>query len=50
MTHTSGRTIEVFAEAIQLPVQERAAFLDRACAEDEGLRLKIEALLKSHDI
>ena len=49
MTPNSGRAIEVFTEAIQLPIEERAAFLDRACAEDEGLRRKIEALLRSND-
>jgi serine/threonine protein kinase len=49
MTPDSGRDIEVFTEAIQLPVGERVAFLDRACAEDEGLRRKIDALLRSND-
>src|SRR5712672_3685427 len=49
MTPNSGRAIEVFTEAIQLPIGERPAFLDRACAEDEGLRRKIEALLRSND-
>src|SRR5258708_4217588 len=49
MTPNSGRAIEVFTEAIQLPIGERPAFLDRACAADEGLRRKIEALLRSND-
>src|SRR5215813_188578 len=49
MTTNSGRAIEVFTEAIQLPVDERVTFLDRACAEDEALRRKIEALLKSNE-
>src|SRR4051812_28084536 len=49
MTPNSGRVIEVFTEAIQLPTEERVAFLDRVCAEDDGLRRKIEALLKSND-
>ena len=49
MMGNSGRDIEVFTEAVQLPIEERAAFLDRACAGDEDLRHKIEALLKSND-
>jgi eukaryotic-like serine/threonine-protein kinase len=49
MTPNSGRAIEIFTEAIQLPIEERAAFLDRACAEDEELRRKIESLLRSND-
>src|SRR5882762_3879495 len=49
MTPNSGRAVEVFTEAIQLPVEERATFLDRACAEDDELRQKIEALLRSND-
>jgi len=49
MTGKSGRDIEVFTEAVQLPIAERAAFLDRACAGDEDLRRRIEALLRSND-
>jgi len=44
-----GREVVVFTEALKVPVQERAAFLDRACAGDENLRHKVEALLKAHD-
>jgi len=49
MTSNSGRAIEVFTEAIQLPIEDRGAFLHRACAGDEGLRSKMEALLRSSD-
>src|SRR2546427_546712 len=49
MTGKSGRDIEVFTEAVRLPIAERAAFLDRACAGDEDLRRRIEALLRSND-
>jgi serine/threonine protein kinase len=45
----SGRAIEIFTEAIQLPVGERIAFVERTCADDEELRRKIEALLKSNE-
>src|SRR6185369_12265255 len=36
-------------EAVQLPTAERAAFLDRVCADNKALRQRIEALLKSND-
>src|SRR5262245_861823 len=49
MTADSGRAIGIFTEALQLPAEERPAFLDRACAGDEALRRKIEALLGSND-
>ena len=49
MTSNSGRDVEVFMEAIQLPNDERISFLDRACADDSDLRHKIEKLLQSND-
>src|SRR5882672_3088707 len=49
MTGKSGRDIELFTEAVQLPIEERVAFLDRACTGDEALRHKIAAWLKSND-
>ena len=39
----------IFAAASDLPVSERAAYLDQACGGDAGLRQRVEALLKSHD-
>jgi len=39
----------VFTEAIRVPIRERAAFLERVCAGDENLRLKVEALLRAHE-
>src|ERR1044071_955373 len=45
----SGRDFEVFSEAVRLPINERAAFLDRICASDLALRQRIEALLKTID-
>ena len=41
--------VEIFTGAIQLRGPERNAFLDRVCADDEKLRRRIEALLKSND-
>ncbi len=43
------REVSLFTEALKLPVQERAAFLEHACAGDEGLVNKLEALLKIHE-
>ena len=43
------REVAVFIEALKVPVQERSAFLERTCAGDENLRLKVEALLRAHD-
>lgn len=37
----------VFAEAVELPAHQRAAFLAAACADDLGLRAEVEALLAS---
>src|SRR5436190_16567184 len=49
MTSNSGSALEVFTEAVQLPPDERALFLDRVCAGNPELRRKVEALLKSND-
>src|SRR5215218_10005555 len=49
MSSNSAHALELFTEAVQLPNEERAAFLAQACAGDGELRAKIEALLKSHD-
>jgi len=45
----SGRDIELFTEAVRLATAERIAFLERVCADDQELRRKIEALLRSND-
>ena len=39
----------LFAEALEKSPEERAAFLDLACAEDIELRERVEQLLKVHD-
>ena len=49
MKDDAGREMAVFTEAIKLPIQERAAFLDIACSGDENLRHRVEGLLKAHD-
>ncbi len=49
MAPTSQNEIEVFNGALDLPVGERAAYLDRACAGNAALRLGVEALLRADD-
>src|SRR5262245_25288494 len=40
----------IFLEALKKPSpDERAAFLDRACAVDDELRRSVELLLRAHD-
>ena len=43
------RELVVFTEALKVPVQERATFLERVCTGDENLRQTVEALLRAHD-
>jgi formylglycine-generating enzyme required for sulfatase activity len=50
MTETPDRTESVFAAAVVLEtLEERAAYLDQACAGDPALRERIDALLRAHD-
>jgi hypothetical protein len=49
MSDDLGRDVVIFTEALRLPAKERAAFLNRACADDENLRRKVEALLRAHE-
>jgi serine/threonine protein kinase/tetratricopeptide (TPR) repeat protein len=40
----------LFAEALEIAsTDDRAAYLERACAGDEGLRRQVETLLEAHD-
>ena len=42
------KEVQIFNAALELPTPaERAAYLDRACAEDEPLRRKVETLLQA---
>jgi serine/threonine protein kinase len=50
MAIDSTRVKEIFLEAAELPDEAaRAAFLDKACGADAGVRERVEALLRSHD-
>jgi hypothetical protein len=39
---------EIFLEAIDLPEERRAAYLERACDDDAALREEVETLLEAH--
>ena len=43
------KVIEIFNDALELPADERAQFLDRECGADAELRDEVESLLSSHD-
>ncbi|MBC7855858.1 MAG: serine/threonine protein kinase, partial [Pirellulaceae bacterium] len=50
MAEITDRTESLFAAAVALPTTaQRAALLDRECADNAGLRGRIEALLRAHD-
>ena len=49
MIDPSDREVAVFNAALQLPAERRAAYLDQECAGDSALRLRVEALLRTHD-
>ena len=44
------RVKDIFSVAVELPPQERAAYLDKACADDPLLRQRVEELLQAHDV
>ena len=39
----------IFHQAVELPAEQRSAFLDRACSADPSLRDEVEALIAFHD-
>jgi hypothetical protein len=43
------RLSEIAADAMERPPHERAAFLDRACGEDSGLRGEVERIVNAGD-
>src|SRR5436309_2551408 len=40
---------EIFQAALDLPSEQRLAYLDRACASDEDLRAEVESLISSYE-
>ena len=49
MTEPPDRELAVFSAARRLPVGERAAYLEEACAGDASLRRRLEELLKASE-
>src|SRR5258706_3124391 len=49
MNGPAKREALIFTEALGVPVEKRAAFLEGACGGDNRLRRKVEALLASHE-
>jgi RIO-like serine/threonine protein kinase len=48
MSEPLHREEAIFAEALKLPAEEREAYLQGACAKDEGLWARVAALLQAH--
>src|SRR5271163_2216688 len=48
MNGSEKSEMDLFTEAVQLPVEQRSAFLVTACGGDAELRANVEALLKAH--
>src|SRR5262245_43468249 len=49
MKEEHQREEAIFEAGLQLPKEERAAYLNEACAGDLRLRQRVEALLRSHE-
>jgi hypothetical protein len=49
MKEDADSELAIFTEAVKVPLQDRAAFLNNASGGDENLLRRVEALLKAHD-
>ena len=49
MIDPAEREDQIFADALLVPSDERAAYLDRVCGGDAELRQRIEALIAAHE-
>src|SRR5438093_13702974 len=49
MSEQPSREVAVLNAALELYPEERAAYLDTACAADQDLRRRIEGLLRAHE-
>ncbi|HEX4120922.1 MAG TPA: tetratricopeptide repeat protein [Verrucomicrobiae bacterium] len=49
MSEPPNQEVAVFAAALELPADQRSAYLDQACAGDLALRQQVDALLRVHD-
>jgi eukaryotic-like serine/threonine-protein kinase len=48
MSRPPNREVTLFSAALELPIDQRAAYLDEACADDPALRQRVEELLRVH--
>src|SRR5206468_12640508 len=48
MQRSPDRDVELLAQAIALPPEERAAFIEKVCGTDLALRHDVEVLLHAH--
>src|SRR5262245_51896862 len=48
MNASPNREVALFSAALELPVDQRAAYLSQACADDPALRQRLEDLLRVH--
>ena len=39
---------EIFADALELPIEKRGRYLDEVCGDDSGVRQEVESLLLIH--
>ena len=44
------RVRPILAEALELPAERRAAFLDTACGQDGGLRAQVESMIRAGEM
>ena len=49
MNDDPNHDVEVFTEALRLPLGERAALLERACGDDRQMLDRVKALLRTHE-
>jgi eukaryotic-like serine/threonine-protein kinase len=49
MTPPPNREVALFSAALELPAGQRAAYLDKGCADDPALRLRLDDLLRVHE-
>src|SRR4051812_47478971 len=49
MNGSPKNDVAVFTAALQLPAEQRSAYLEHACGGDGELRQKVEALLQAHE-
>ena len=49
MNEPPNPEVAIFAAALELPLDQRGAYLDQVCGDDIALRRQVEALLRVHD-